>query len=307
MRLELVSLTSTDGIGLPGLLFRPETDTDQAAVWLHGMGDNGVFYKPQEINELAESLTSRGIALLAFNNRGAHGRKSLKLADEELPEEDRRVQGGMYYELIGDCVHDVDGAADFLEGRGFSSLHLIGLSTGANKICLYHARTQNNRFSKYVLAGPGDDTGLFFNDLGQKTFWQAVHYAARFLKTDPLKTMPKYTGMYPFSVRSCWDILNPDGDYNIFPYYEASHERIGKKPLFEEYAKLNKPTLVIFGENDEYTEHAGGAEATLKLLMRHTNNAQLKQTDFVLVPNADHSFSGNQTDFSKKVADWLVK
>ncbi|HXE10344.1 MAG TPA: alpha/beta hydrolase [Verrucomicrobiae bacterium] len=306
MRLELVSLEAADRVELPGLLFAPDEGTDRVAVWLHGMGDNAVFYKPREINALAEALVAEGIALLAFNNRGAHGRKSLKLADETLPEEDRRIQGGMYYELIADCVPDIDGAATFLRQRGFSHLYLIGLSTGANKICVYHAKARQNPFSKYVLAGPGDDSGLFFTDLGAKKFWQALNYAAAALKTDPLKTMPKYTSMYPFSVRSAWDILNPDGDYNTFPYYEATHERLGKKPLFQEYKQLDKPTLVIFGDGDEYTEHAGGADTTLKLLAQHTSNAQLKQTDFVLVPDADHSFSGNQPAFAKKVADWLA-
>lgn len=306
MRLELVSFEAADRLELPGLLFTPEEGTDRAAVWLHGMGDNAVFYKPHEINELAEALTKRGIALLAFNNRGAHGSKSLKLADETLPEEDRRVRGGMYYEIIADCVYDIDGAANLLERRGFSKLYLIGLSTGANKICLYNARADHNPFDKYVLAGPGDDTGLFFKQLGEKKFWQALRYAAAAVKTDPFRVMPKYTGMYLFSVRSAWDILNPDGNYNTFPYYEASQQRLGDKPLFQEYRRLDKPTLVIFGENDEYTEHAGGADAALKLLAKHTSNAQLKQTDFVLVAGADHSFSGAQADFAKKVADWLA-
>jgi alpha-beta hydrolase superfamily lysophospholipase len=301
MRLELVTVLSSDKLELPGLLFRPEKETQRAAVWLHGMGDNAVFYKPAEINVLAEALAEKGIAFLAFNNRGAHARKNLKIADESLPEEDRRYQGGMYYERIADCVHDIDGAATFLKDQGFDELYLIGLSTGANKICAYHAHAKQNPFSKYVLAGPGDDTGLMFLELGEKKFWDALKYAGRFLKTEPFKTMPKYTGMYPYSAQSAWDVLNPDGDYNTFPFYEATHERLGKKPLFEEYKQLDRPTLVVWGEDDEYTD----AAQSLKLLMEHTSNAMLKKTDFALVPNALHNFRGNEAGFGKRVADWL--
>lgn len=301
MRLELVSLLSSDNIELPGLLYQPGTNTKKVAVWLHGMGDNAVFYKPREINALAEALAAKGVALLAFNNRGAHTRKNLKIADESLPEEDRRYRGGMYYELIADCVKDIDGAATFLKEQGFTDLYLVGLSTGANKICAYHARAKDNPFKKYVLAGPGDDTGLMFAELGAKKFWAALKYAAARLQTDPHKTMPKYTGMYPYSAQSAWDVLNPDGDYNTFPFYEAAHERIGNKPLFEEYKQIDRPTLVIWGEEDEYTD----APRTLQLLMKHTSNAMLKKTDFTLVPDASHNFVGGHDVFARQVTDWL--
>lgn len=306
MRLELVSFETTDGIGLPGLLFKPDKDTKKAVVWLHGMGDNAAFYNPRFVNAIGRAFTDKGIAVLAFHNRGAHSKKSLKYVDESLPEEDRRYQGGTYYELITDCVEDIDGAAGFLKGEGYSDLYLAGHSTGANKICAYHVRTKRNPFTKYVLAGPGDDTGLMFAELGAKKFWDALKYAAKHVNADPFRVMPKYTGMYPFSVQSARDIMDPDGAYNTFPLYEAAHERIGNKPLFKEYKQLDRPTLVIIGAEDEYTGHVGGADKALKLLVKHTSNAMLKKTDFAAVPDADHGFEGAETTFAKQVADWLA-
>lgn len=307
MRLQLISLLATDKVKLPGLLYAPDKSARKAVVWLHGMGDNGVFYNSERLNALAEALADRGIALLAFNNRGAHNKKSLKLVDETLPEEDRRYPGGTHYELIADCVHDIDGAARFLKDRGFTELYLAGHSTGANKICAYHVRAKDNPFRKYVLAGPGDDVGLFFRQLGEKQFWQALRYAAKYSEAEPLRLMPKYTGMHPFSTRSAWDILNPDGAYNIFPFYEAAVERLGEKPLFAEYRKIDKPTLVIAGEHDEATALEGGAEQALDLLLARTSNAMLKKVDFQLVPNADHGFHEAEADFAKRVADWLAE
>ncbi|HET7059842.1 MAG TPA: alpha/beta hydrolase [Candidatus Saccharimonadales bacterium] len=306
LSLSFVSLLATDKIKLPGLLYQPDSKTRKAAVWLHGMGDNGAFYNPERINTLGEALAKNDVALLAFNNRGAHNRKGLHIADETLPEEDQHFLGGTHYELIADCVKDIDGAAEFLKDQGFSELYLMGHSTGANKICAYHVRAKKNPFKKYVLAGPGDDVGLFFTDLGEKRYWQALKYAAA--KTDqgdPLHTMPKYTGMYPFSAQSAHDILDPDGAYNTCPYYEASRERLGKKPLFDEYRKIDKPTLVIFGQDDEFMGELG-AEGALKLLMKHTSNAQLKQADFMTVAGADHGFHDHEQEFAEKVRDWLA-
>jgi pimeloyl-ACP methyl ester carboxylesterase len=265
-----------------------------------------VFYNPRFINAIGRALADKGMALLAFHNRGAHSRKSLKYIDEDLPEEDRRYRAGTYYELIADSAHDIDGAAACLKDRGYSALYLVGHSTGANKICAYHARARHNSFGKYVLAGPGDDTGLMFAELGEKKFWAALRYAAKHVDDDPFRVMPRYTGMYPFSVQSARDIMDPDGAYNTFPFYEAVHGRVGSKPLFKEYRSIDRPTLVIIGADDEYTGHAGGADRVLKLLMKHTSNAMLKKTDFTLVPDADHGFKGAEDTFAKQMADWLA-
>lgn len=306
MKLELVGLTSSDKLALPGLLFSPDQPSLKVAVWLHGMGDSGIFYNPGFINSLGQALTDNGIALLAFNNRGAHNRKRLKILDETLPEEDRLYQGGSHYEKIADCIHDIDGAVVWLKQRCFEEFYLLGHSTGANKICAYHVQAKQNPFSKYVLAGPGDDSGLYFSDLGPKRFWQALGYAAKKLNDDPLHIMPKYTGMYPFSAQSAWDIMNPDGDYNTFPYYEALNERLGSKPLFDEYRRIDKPSLVIIGELDEYAYTAGDAHGALKLFLKHTSNSQLKHTDFISLAGADHAFHDHETEFAKTVSDWLA-
>jgi pimeloyl-ACP methyl ester carboxylesterase len=307
MKLELVSLLATDTVKLPGLLYTPQNPVTRAAIWLHGMGDSGIFYKPPLINALGQALTDQGIALLAFNNRGAHNSKQLKFADEALPEADRSYPGGSHFELIADCVQDIDGAVAFLRERNFTEFYLLGHSTGANKICAYHVRASANPFTKYVLAGPGDDVGLFFKELGAKKFWQALHHAAHLVTTGKqLQTMPKYTGMYPFSAQSAWDILNPDGAYNTFPYYEQTTERLGTKPLFEEYRSIDRPTLVIFGDQDEYTESAGGASQALDIFLKHTPNDRIKQHDFQLTPNGDHSFHDVEPAFATQVSRWLA-
>jgi pimeloyl-ACP methyl ester carboxylesterase len=307
VKLELVSFLATDKVKLPGLLYTPSNPTKKAALWLHGMGDNGIFYNPARMNALGQALAEKDIAFLAFNNRGAHNSKALSIEDETLPEEDRRYPGGTYYEKIADCIHDIEGAVSFLKEHNFSQLYLIGHSTGANKICAYHVRASKNPFSKYVLAGPGDDTGLFFTDLGAKRFWQALQYAARAVSEgEPLKIMPKYTGMHPFSAQSAWDILNPEGDYNTFPYYELTAERRGQKPLFEEYRQIDRPTLLIIGEHDEYMTTAGGAAQALDILLKQTPNAMIKHHDFTLLPGADHSFHDSEQAFAEQIAGWLV-
>jgi pimeloyl-ACP methyl ester carboxylesterase len=307
MTVELNTFLSTDRLWLPGLLFKPDRDTKKALIWLHGMGDSAVFYSPPRINALGNALTSQGIAFFAFNNRGAHNTKTLKQVDGlEAPEETGRYQAGTYYELIEDCIKDINGAVDYLKQQGFETFYLAGHSSGANKICVYDHKEKDNPFSKYVFAGPGDDTGIHFSELGPKKFWAALKYASKAVVSDPMRVMPRYSGMNPFSAQSARDILDPDGSYNTFPFYEATTERLGQKPLFKEYGAISKPTLVVFGSNDEYAFTAGNASKALDLFIKHTSNQMLKKSAFQLVHNADHGFTDNETEFATMVADWIV-
>lgn len=307
MQTEHVSFTSSDRLTLPGLLYIPAQPTKRVVVWLHGMGDSGVFYSPKRITTLAAALTEQGIALLAFNNRGAHSSKLLYKDDPQLPKAEQRYQAGTNYELIADCVADIDGAADFLKMRDFNELYLAGHSTGANKICVYDALQPAKPFSKYVLAGPGDDVGLWYQSLGARKFGRALDYAQAAVKAGkPLKIMPKYSGLQPFSAQSAADILDPDGHYDTFPYYEARHGLLGRQPLFDKYARITKPMLVIAGEHDGAAATAGSAAAALDLLRDHTNPACRAASEFQLVSGADHSFHDAEAAFARQITDWLA-
>jgi pimeloyl-ACP methyl ester carboxylesterase len=271
------------------------------------MGDTGTFYSPPRINALGGSLTSKNIAMLAFNNRGAHNAKGLRINDESLPEDQQFYQGGTYYEKIADCVHDIDGAVAFLQDRGFSTLYLLGHSTGANKICAYHVRTKQNPFTKYVLASPGDDSGDYYATLGKQKFWQTIELAKKLInKKKPLHILPISSGMHPFSAQAALDIMDPDGAYNTFPYYEETIERIGRKQLFKEYRTLDKPTMVIFGEQDEFVTTKEGSAGACDILKKYLPTELRQSSAFNLIKGADHSFHDHETEFAETVASWLA-
>jgi alpha-beta hydrolase superfamily lysophospholipase len=301
MQLELVQILSTDKLKLPGLFYAPEKPTKRAAIWLHGMGDNGMFYNPKRINALGRALTDQGIALLSFNNRGAHDKKTLSIEDS-----DQQLQAGTHYELIADCLKDIDGAVAYLRGKKYTEFYLLGHSSGANKVCVYDQHATNNPFSKYVLAGPGDDSGLFYTELGEPVFTATLAAAKELKKSgNGLKIMPVTSGMYPFSAQSAYDILNPNGDYNTFPFYEATTQRLGSKALFEAYRKIRIPILTVYGENDAYANTAGSVSDALILLEDNTHESIVDNCGFLTIKDADHGFHGAEEPFAQAVAAWL--
>src|SRR5687768_10368683 len=130
---RLIRFEATDGVDLGGLLYEPRRKTDRVAIFLHGTGGASIF-DSKRTNPLAETFVRNGIAYFPFNNRGANLMRWMRAKKGQTR---KLVGGGMAYELINDCVYDIDGAVKMLRRRGYRDLSLIGHSTGANKIAIY--------------------------------------------------------------------------------------------------------------------------------------------------------------------------
>lgn len=293
---KLVQIKTADGPILPGLLYEAPR-SKKVAIHLHGNGSTSVFYHDDQRDEQIKALNSKGISFLLFNNRGAHYIKKLDVVKRGKKE---RKRFGMAYEKIKDCIKDIDGVISYLKKLGYRKFYLIGESTGANKICVYHYYKSKNKVSKYVLLGGGDDTGIYYDMLGKEKF-------SKLLKTSKEKIKKRkgeeiITELLPddiFSYIGFYDIANPDGDYNVFPFLEVIKKlKLSKKTLFRHFKSINKPTLVIYGEKDEYTW--GDVFKVVNILKE-----QKPEFEYRIIKGADHGFSKKQKELSKTISDWL--
>ncbi|MFA9288601.1 MAG: alpha/beta hydrolase [Weeksellaceae bacterium] len=302
-KLSLQHFHSIDNLKLPGLLYEPEKPTDAVALFLHGNGSSSVFYSSMT-NALGKSMTDQNISFFAFNNRGALYTKSLKRINSET-NTGERVTYGSYIELIKECELDIEGAINFLETKGYKHFYLIGHSTGANKIAIYNYYKQDNKVEKYILLAGGDDTGLNCDAMGEDNFWKAIKRSKTEIeKGNGMKTVPKSLYPQPYTYQALYDTLNPDGDYNIFPYYEViQDQRLGTKKLFREVESIVKPTLVIYGEHDEYCY--GNVDGCVKILQTYIGKKP--NFEYQIIPEANHGFDGFQEDLGDIMASWLSK
>ncbi len=307
---HLVEFPTQDQLMLPGLLFQPEQPTDKAAIFLHGNGSASVFYSVERAKALANQFANQGIALLLFNNRGAHFIKTVDRChpEEEEPDGYNDVTLGTAYELIKDCVFDINGALDFLKTEGFSQFYLVGHSSGANKICVYdhYQPKEQNEISKYVLASGGDDTGIYFKMIGSKDkFFKYLQQAkAKIDQGKGRKLIPKYIMDYILSYQSFYDVANPDGDYNTFPFTEYLQQlNLSSKPLFRYFKKIEKPALVVYGENDDYSPDKNGRKS-VKILKQQAGSKD--NFDFKVILGADHSFHGQVDELGQQIAAWCA-
>jgi pimeloyl-ACP methyl ester carboxylesterase len=279
---RLIRFEATDGVDLAGLLYEPDRRTRRAAVFLHGTGGASIF-DSRRTNLLAREFVSRGIAWFPFNNRGAHMI--------------RRPGRGASYEVIRDCVHDIDGAARFLRSRGYRELYLAGHSTGANKIAVYNARKPRNPFKRYVLLAGGDDTGMLYAQLGARRFRTTLDRARRMIherRGDELSPVMLLTW------RALYDMANPDGDYNIFPFLERIRNiRLGRRSSFRHIRAIRKPALYVYGERDEFC-YGDVSRCTAILASEVAPNAEI-----VTIADAGHGFTGFEQELGTLLAEWV--
>ncbi len=299
MKQELVHFLTSDKLRLPGLLYEPNKGSKKIAIHLHGNGTSSVFYS-YLVEVMAKTFTNNGLSFFPFNNRGAHLVKSLRRITQEGEE---RVMYGTAYELIKEAIIDIDSVIDYLKTKGYNTFYLIGESTGANKIIMYHYYKQKNDVAKYVLLSGGDDTGLYYKQYGDELFWKILNKCKEMIKRGKgMNLVPAYIAGYQMSYQSIYDTINPEGDYNIFPYWEIMNKlTITKKERFREYKSINKPTLVVYGQLDDSCYRR--TRDCVEILKKNTVNKDLFK--FEILPGADHGFTGDEEKLSNLIVNWL--
>jgi pimeloyl-ACP methyl ester carboxylesterase len=184
---------------------------------------------------------------------------------------------------------------------GYEELYLAGASTGANKICVYDHYKPQNPFKKYVLICGGDDTGIYNNLLGNDKFIKLLAKAkAKIDQGEGLEIATETLQIGEvFSYQGFYDIANPDGDYNCFPYSEAfGLAKLSKKPLFGYFKEIKKESFVIYGEVDEYTW--GNIKGVIETLKKFQ-----PKFDYKVIKGADHRFTGKEKELAEAVSNWL--
>ena len=295
MEPKFIEFKTKDGLTLPGLLYGSKKDK-AVVIYLHGNGSSSVFYDEPKNRPFASALARKKISILYFNNRGAHNIKKLYVRKGKKEE---RKRFGMAYEKIKECVQDIDGAIAFLKKQGYRKFYLAGASTGANKICVYNFYKPKNDVAKYILLCGGDDTGIYYHILGKSKFWKLLSKAKKKIKTKRGEEIIKEMLPELFSYIGFFDIANPNGDYNVFPFYEVLRKvKLSTKPLFRHFKSIRKPTLVIYGDKDEYAW--GNVPKIVEILKSYQPKLIYK-----IIKGADHGFKNQENQLAEIIASWL--
>lgn len=292
---EILQFETTDRLLLPGILF-PVARSRRVLIYLHGCGTSSVFYKSEEMKLASRLLARKGIAFFPFNNRGAHLIHRLTRRGRESS----KIMAGTGFEVIRDCVHDIDGALRLLRARGFKEFYIAGHSTGANKIVVYDSLKKGRTpFERYILHGGGDDSGIYRNILGRR-FEKLVKIARlKVQRGQGAEYVPINWLNFPYSYRSFLDICEPGGRYDVFPFNASSRRR--SSTHFKRFAKLKKPTLVQYGALDE----VNGLPIDRCIELLKATVSKRKNFEFNTILGGDHGCTGYETELYSSWARFL--
>jgi hypothetical protein len=162
MQVELTSTTTSDGIKLHGIVLEPEnprTDLSiDCMVMIHGSGAN--FYASPS-NPRAEKFRDMGIPVALFNMRG----------HDVIAGHSGGHKVGNAWEMLSETHLDQLAILDYLEGRGYTRIGLMGSSLGAVRVVVGQAKTQDPRVAAVISLAPLRFSHEFYSQCEMKDMY----------------------------------------------------------------------------------------------------------------------------------------
>ncbi len=277
---KLVFFKTRDDMKTAGFLM--EYGKDDIVLFIHGMGGN--FYKMGFLKG-ARELSKMGISFFSFNTRGA-----------DIVKDFRDMRGehhtmGTAFERFEDLEKDIGAAIDFLSFLGFKRFHLIGHSTGCQKILYYAWKSGDSRVKSLIHVSPAEDYEIWKNSLGED---------------------------FEKFVEMAWEMQSKgDGDKLLIPLYEKTGEiwsasrflsfasrenyeaRMFNYEGLEIFSQVKLPMQIFLGTDDPYFPR--GVEWYASKLRNAYQGRNLR----IEIMPGDHSFHGYEEILFQKIEGFV--
>lgn len=287
----LAEIITKDKLVHQGIFYKPTKPSGRAIVWVHGLTDN--FYGDRvTLETFAHFCEKEGWGLASFNTRGHDIVTSITKRDTSSPTGKTSVMLGAASETFTDCIYDVGASISFLHNQGFSQIILIGMSTGANKVCYYAGTQEDSRVHAVILVSAVSDVAIKRKELEQ-TYTQTVQNVEAMVTQRKGESLVEGIDYMPLTPKRYLSLYKENSQEDVFPYYQ-------KKPKFTVYARIQKPLMVIMGGSDEYADIP--VRDIVTIYARYQKSSNFKS---IIIPGALHSFGGKETELVASIATWV--
>ena len=278
---EIVYIKTKDNLRTTGFLI--DKGSEDVLLFIHGMGGN--FYKEGFLKG-AQNLKA-GISFFSLNTRGAEIVKDFK----DINGDHHMI--GTALEKFEDSTKDIGAAVDILEDMGYGRIHLMGHSTGCQKILYYAWKTYDPGIKSLIHIAPAEDYEIWKNALGNDfdTFVKIARGMLKNGKGDEI-IMPLYkkTGEL-WSASRFLSFASRDN-------YEA---RMFNYENLEIFSQVTLPTQIFLGTEDPYFPR--GVEWYASKLRNAYKGRNLR----IEIMPGDHSFHGYENEVFEKIAEFIKK
>ena len=217
---EVVTLRTSDGVRLQGIVFRASKPRASALLLVHGYAGN--FYEAY-FPQLAEAAAHAGYDTLALNMRDHDaGPKKSSFMDNQA---------------------DIAAGAAYLRELGHKRLVLLGQSMGTNRVLYYQAASGDPDIAATVLvSGPGDlfewNVWQFGKEKAQASVDEALNLQRAGREEELMMVDLGPIGKALYTARYLLSMRGPDRRSN--PY--------------QNLAKVKNPVLIVQGTADKLIE-----------------------------------------------------
>ncbi len=295
MKTTLHRIITKDGLELVGLLYEPDgvSDSKEILVHVHGMGGN--FYENPFVDSIAKKLTSEGVALFVFNNRGCEAIKDLtKTIDSKKDSKKSFVRIGSTYEKFEDCIFDIGAAMDFVAGQGFNKINLSGHSLGTSKIVFYITEANDKRINSILLLSPADMHGLARDEgEGFEEFIKEANEKAESGRGSELLSKLLWND-YLLSASTYLSLFGEKSKTGIFNLYKPEDK-------LEVLSKITQPLFVIMGRKDDAI--VVPVEEVMSRIKNAATNSSRVETK--ILGDANHGYFGDEDALAQEVCDFI--
>jgi len=289
MRGELVRIAAEDGLELVGFYAAPDGGARSAVLHTHGLAGN--FYENRFVTAVGRDLVEKGVAFLTYNNRG-HDYRSDNLHGEGADTEFRL--GGSMFDVFGECVFDIAGAAAYLQTMGHHEIYFEGHSLGTNKTVHYLVERRDPRAAGVILISPPDMFGLRENALGG-AIDEVVAHARDLVTEHEGETLLEAGYVVPFSADTVVGLYGARRKTDIFPF------RLGAAGDYSALGSLTPPILATFGTVDEAVTVS--VEEAAALMREKASSAG--RVDVQVIEGANHVYCGFEETLAGAIADFV--
>lgn len=279
---NLVEITTKDGLIHQGIFYRPDKPVKKAIVWVHGLTSK--FYSNIV---LFDELAKESWAFASFNNRGHDYITGTHKVDKSKISGYSYATIGSSNEKFEDCIFDIDAAISYLVTQGYSEIILIGSSTGANKACYYAATQKDPRIFGIVLSGPLSDR--YISEDIEKNI-AIMQIKIREGKGDELLVGYDY---FPLTPNRWMSLYGENSSEDVFNYADENNKLV-------QFSKITSPLLVLLGERDEHA-HIPVSE----IQKAFDSHSHAKNYRSIIIPEASHGFDGKEKEVVRVIGDWI--
>lgn len=281
---ELVRINSKDNIEQPGILYKPDTDTDRIVIHVHGL--NGNFFECRYIDTLAKTYTDNNYAFLTFNNRGRDATSDLFKGNEG-------IIIGSCYEKFSDCILDIDGVVEWIQEKGFKEIILEGHSYGCNKVLYYYNKKKNNNIKKIILLAPCDIPSLTKRFINDYDYERIKIEATRLVQEEKGKELIDFpfTANGKISAETFYNDYLPGGENDFIKYSSKTNEKN------EILNSIEIPVLVVFGDKDYYV-----LSQPIELVEKYLIN-NIKDCNVQIIEGGDHLYNELESKLGKIIKE----